>query len=143
MSIDLNGLKNGTFKHLESSLKSMHLFQRLMGAMNCRQRLQKTQTFSAVRSEMIMTNLSRTHDDSCQAQNQSLTKYSTFLTMLDGMYYSHCKNFVCQKPNNAHLWSFYVWVKEVSFQRPLYDKRFQSSDLFDFAIFHILLYSCK
>ena len=26
--------------------------------------------------------------------------------------------------------------------RSLYD-RFQSSDLFDFAIFHILLYSCK
>ena len=25
----------------------------------------------------------------------------------------------------------------------MYDKWFQSSDLFDFAIFHILLYSCK
>ena len=32
MSFDLNGLKNGPSKHFESSLKSMHLFQRLMGA---------------------------------------------------------------------------------------------------------------
>ena len=34
-SFDLNGLKNGSAKHFESSLKSMHLFQRLMEAMNC------------------------------------------------------------------------------------------------------------
>jgi hypothetical protein len=35
-SFDLNGLENGTRKYFENSLKSMHLFQRLMGAMNCR-----------------------------------------------------------------------------------------------------------
>ena len=35
-SFDLNGLKNGTRKYFENSLKSLHLFQRLMGAMNCR-----------------------------------------------------------------------------------------------------------
>ena len=33
---DLNGLKKGKPKYFENSLKSMHLFQRLMGAMNCR-----------------------------------------------------------------------------------------------------------
>ena len=33
---DLNGLKHGLSNHFDSSLKSMHLFQRLMGAMNCR-----------------------------------------------------------------------------------------------------------
>ena len=38
---DLNGLKNGLSKHFDSCLKSMHLFQRLMGAMNCRKRSQK------------------------------------------------------------------------------------------------------
>ena len=35
-SFDLNGLKNGTHKYFENILKSMHLFQRLMGTMNCR-----------------------------------------------------------------------------------------------------------
>ena len=30
-SFDLNGLKNGPSKHFERSLKSMHLFQRLLG----------------------------------------------------------------------------------------------------------------
>ena len=33
---DLNGLKNGPSLHFKNSLKSMHLFQRLMGGMNCR-----------------------------------------------------------------------------------------------------------
>ena len=36
MSFDLNGLKNGTAKHFENSLKSMHLLQRLMRGMNRR-----------------------------------------------------------------------------------------------------------
>ena len=36
-SFDLNGIKNGTAKHFENSLKSMHLFQRLMGGINCRE----------------------------------------------------------------------------------------------------------
>ena len=31
-----NDPKNGPFKIFECSLKSIHLFQRLMGAMNCR-----------------------------------------------------------------------------------------------------------
>ena len=35
-SFDLNGLKKSPSKHFESSLKLIHLFQRLMGAMNCR-----------------------------------------------------------------------------------------------------------
>ena len=35
-SFDLNGLKNGPSKHFERSLKSMHLFQRLIGGMNRR-----------------------------------------------------------------------------------------------------------
>jgi hypothetical protein len=33
---DLSDLRNGTRKYFENSLKSKHLFQRLMGAMNCR-----------------------------------------------------------------------------------------------------------
>ena len=49
-SFDPNGLKNGS-SILKVTLKSMHLFQRLMGAMNCRYRSQKNQTSSAVRSE--------------------------------------------------------------------------------------------
>ena len=36
LSFDLNGLKNGPSLHFKNSLKSMHLFQRLMGGMNCR-----------------------------------------------------------------------------------------------------------
>ena len=43
-SFDLNGLKNGPSKHFESSLKSMHLFQRLMDAMNCKKNQQKNQS---------------------------------------------------------------------------------------------------
>ena len=35
-SFDLNNLKNGPSLHFKSSLKSMHLIQRLMWAMNCR-----------------------------------------------------------------------------------------------------------
>jgi hypothetical protein len=35
-SFDLNGLKNSPSLHFKNSLKSMHLFQRLMGAMNRR-----------------------------------------------------------------------------------------------------------
>ena len=35
-SFDLNGLINGTCKYFENNLKSMHLFQKLMGTMNCR-----------------------------------------------------------------------------------------------------------
>ena len=33
---DLSNLRNGTRKYFENSLKLMHLFQRLMWAMNCR-----------------------------------------------------------------------------------------------------------
>ena len=33
---NLSNLRNGTRKYFENSLKSMHLFQWLMGAMNCR-----------------------------------------------------------------------------------------------------------
>jgi hypothetical protein len=36
LSFDLNGLKNGPTLHFKNSLKSIDLFQRLMGAMNCR-----------------------------------------------------------------------------------------------------------
>jgi hypothetical protein len=32
-SFDLNGPENGTRKYFENSLKSLHLFQRLLGAM--------------------------------------------------------------------------------------------------------------
>ena len=39
LSFDLNGLKNGPSKHLKNSLKPIHLFQRLMGGMNCKKRL--------------------------------------------------------------------------------------------------------
>ena len=35
LSLDLNGLKNSPSLHFKNSLKSMHLFQRLMGVMNC------------------------------------------------------------------------------------------------------------
>ena len=35
-SYDLNSLKNGPSLHFKNSLKSMLLFQRLMGAINCR-----------------------------------------------------------------------------------------------------------
>ena len=34
-SFDLNDLENGSSLHLKNNLKSMHLFQRLLGAMNC------------------------------------------------------------------------------------------------------------
>ena len=47
---DLNGLNNSPSLHFKNSLKSMHLFQRLIGAMNYWQRLQKNQKSSAVRS---------------------------------------------------------------------------------------------
>ena len=50
LSFDLNGLKNGTCKNFENSLKSMQIFQILMGGMNFRERLQKNQMSSAVRS---------------------------------------------------------------------------------------------
>ena len=53
IDFDINGLKNSTHKYFENSLKSMHLFQKLMGAMNCRQRLQKKKESSAERSEKI------------------------------------------------------------------------------------------
>ena len=33
---DLSVLKNGTRKHFENGLKSMQIFQRIMGGMNCR-----------------------------------------------------------------------------------------------------------
>jgi hypothetical protein len=36
LSFDLNGLKNGTHKYFENGLKSMQIFQRLMGGMNLR-----------------------------------------------------------------------------------------------------------
>ena len=35
-SFDLNNLENGPSLHFKNSLKSMHLFQRLMGGINCR-----------------------------------------------------------------------------------------------------------
>ena len=35
-SFDLNDLKNDPSLYFKNSLKSMHLFQRLMGGMNCR-----------------------------------------------------------------------------------------------------------
>jgi hypothetical protein len=50
-SFDLNGLKNGTRKNFENSLKSMQTFQILMGGMNFRKRSQKNQISSAVRSD--------------------------------------------------------------------------------------------
>ena len=34
LSFDLIGLENGPTLHFKNSLKSMHLFQRLMGGMN-------------------------------------------------------------------------------------------------------------
>ena len=37
-SFDLNGLKNGSTKRFENSLKSMQIFQILMGGMNLRER---------------------------------------------------------------------------------------------------------
>ena len=40
-SFDLNGLKNGARKYFENSIKSMQIFQILMGGMNFRQRSQK------------------------------------------------------------------------------------------------------
>ena len=42
-SFDLNGLKNGATKNLENSLKSMQIFQILMGGMNFIERSQKKQ----------------------------------------------------------------------------------------------------
>ena len=51
-SFDLNGLKNGPSLHFRHSLKPTHLCQRLMEAMNCRQRSQKNQKSSAVRSDV-------------------------------------------------------------------------------------------
>jgi hypothetical protein len=42
-SFELNGLKNGTRKYFENSLKSMQIFQILMGGMNFRKRSQKKQ----------------------------------------------------------------------------------------------------
>jgi hypothetical protein len=53
ISIDLNGLKNGMTKIFENSLKSRQIFQILMGRMNFRERSQKTQMSSAVRSDDI------------------------------------------------------------------------------------------
>ena len=38
LSFDLNHLKNSPSFNFKNSLKSMHLFQRLMGGMNCRYR---------------------------------------------------------------------------------------------------------
>ena len=53
MSYDHNGLKNGATKNFENSLKSMQIFQILMGGMNFRERLRKNQTTSAVRSVRV------------------------------------------------------------------------------------------
>ena len=47
-SFDLNGLKNGLIKIFENSLKSIQIFQVLMGDMNLRERSQKNQMSSAV-----------------------------------------------------------------------------------------------
>ena len=52
-SYDHNGLKNGATKSFENSLKSMQIFQILMGGMNFRERLRKNQTSSAVRSVRV------------------------------------------------------------------------------------------
>ena len=49
-SFELNGLKNGSTKNFENSFKSMQIFQIFMGGMNFKERSQKNQTFSAVRS---------------------------------------------------------------------------------------------
>ena len=43
-SFDLSGLKKGTRKYFENSLKSMHLCKRLIGAMKRRYRSQKTKS---------------------------------------------------------------------------------------------------
>ena len=43
MSFDLNGLKNNATKIFENSLKSMQIFQILMGGMNFIERSQKKQ----------------------------------------------------------------------------------------------------
>ena len=46
--MDLNGLKNKSTNFFENSLKSMQIFQLLMGGMNVRERSQKNQTSSPV-----------------------------------------------------------------------------------------------
>ena len=53
---DLNGNKNSTPKYFDNSIKSMQIFQILMGGMNFREKLQKNQMPSAVRSVMLFTN---------------------------------------------------------------------------------------
>ena len=60
-SFDLNGLKNDSPKNFENSLKSKQIFQILMKGMNFRERSQKTQMSSAVRSAIgwAVTPLSR------------------------------------------------------------------------------------
>jgi hypothetical protein len=52
-SFDLNDLKSGTPKYFENSLKSLQIFQILMGGMNFWERSQKNQTSSAVRCVKI------------------------------------------------------------------------------------------
>ena len=54
-SFDLNGLKNSSTKNFENNLKSMQIFQIMMGGMNSRERLQKNQISSAVRSDYACT----------------------------------------------------------------------------------------
>ena len=48
---NLSVLENGTQTHFENGLKSIQIFQRLMGGMNRRERLHLNQMSSAVRSE--------------------------------------------------------------------------------------------
>ena len=59
MSFDLNGLKTNATKIFENSLKSMQIFQILMVGMNFRERLQKNQTSTAVRSECATWNVDK------------------------------------------------------------------------------------
>ena len=51
MPFDLNSLKIGSTFFFENSLKSMQIFQTLIGGINLRERSQKNQTSSAVGSE--------------------------------------------------------------------------------------------
>ena len=51
---DLSVLENGSLKYFENVLKSIQIFQRLMGGMNRRGRWHLNQIRSAVRSDFVM-----------------------------------------------------------------------------------------
>ena len=56
---DLSVLENGSLKYFENGLKSMQIFQRLMGGMNRRERSHLNQMSSAVTSDLYDFNCKR------------------------------------------------------------------------------------